>query len=176
MPPHMRVSPRILSCLAAVPIALALGGCTETLDIENAERTIGEDYAGKVQGAEVRSVDCPDDVSADIGTTATCTMTLANDVRLEVALNVTGEDGRVSWETVSGTLPGPLVERQVQDALERSVGKRPDAVSCPARVAMKVGSKTRCTLTAGDKAYGLTVTMTDNTGAFDIDVDEQPLT
>jgi len=170
----MRTVIRALPAVAA--LALALAGCSKTLDVSEAEKTIATDYARQIPGADVRSVSCPDDVSADVGTKATCTMVLARDVRLKVALEVTGDDGKVRWTTVSGTLPGALVEEKAKDALEGRVGRRPDVVDCPARVNLKVGSTTRCTLTSGDQSYGATVTITDDSGGFDINVDEQPLT
>lgn len=169
-------SARLLSALAPIVLVPALAGCAKTLDVDKAEKTIGADYARQIAGADVRSVTCPDDVSADIGTKATCTMVLARDVRLTVALEVTGEDGKLRWTTVSGTLPGTLLEQRAKDALEARVGRRPDSVDCPARVNLKVGSTTRCTLTSGDQSFGATVTITDDDGGFDIDVDEQPLT
>ncbi len=177
MPPHMRLSTRVLSCLTMVPVALAIGGCGNTLDVDKAEKTIGEDFPTKVQGnPDVRGVACPDDISADVGTKATCTMTLADDVRMEVALEVTGDNGRVRWEVVGGTLPGRVIEQQTIASLEKQFGKRPDGVKCPARVQLKRGSTTRCTLTDGEKAYGVTITMKNDQGGFDIEVDKQPMT
>ena len=162
---------RLLPLLLALP---ALAGCSETLNVDNAEKEIASGYAAQVPSADVRSVTCPDDISADVGTRARCALTLARDVRLDVDVRVTGDDGKIRWETVGGTLPGDRVERKGAAALAARTGRTPDAIACPARVDMKIGSTTRCELTAGDETYGATVTIKDASGAFDIEVDEQP--
>lgn len=162
---------RLLLLLLALP---ALAGCAETVDADNAEREIASGYVELVPTADVRSVDCPDDISAENGTKARCTLTLARDVRLDVDVRVTGEDGNIRWETVGGTLPGDLVEQRGAEALAARTGQAPDAIACPERVDMELGSRTRCELTADERTYGVTITITDAAGGFDIEVDERP--
>lgn len=78
---------RLLPLLLALP---ALAGCADGLDVDEAEREIASDHAEQV----VRS-----------------------DARLEVAVRVTGDDGKIRWETVGGTYPGTLIARKGADAL-----------------------------------------------------------
>jgi hypothetical protein len=70
------------------------------------------------------------------------------------------------------------VAKAAQDALERTLGTRPD-ISCPHDLAGKVGATTRCTLTAEglDGTYGVTVTVRSiehGKAHFDVKVDDQP--
>ena len=160
-----------LSLLLAVPVGLAACG-ESTVDVDKAEKEIRDGYVKQVRGASVKDIECPDDIAGKKGTKVTCKMTLARDVQLDVSLEVTSEEdgGRIRWTVVSGTLPGPLVEQKAVDALEGKV----DVVSCPERVDIEVGSTTRCEVTADAQTYGATVTITDETGGFDIKVDQQP--
>lgn len=167
---------RLPAVLIALPMTFALTGCSEQLDVANAEREIAAGYARQAPGADVTAVECPEEVSADLGTEARCTITQANDIRLDVDVEVTGEDGRIRWEIVGGTAPDDLIEPTAVDVLAKQVGQRPDGVDCPDRVSLEVGATTRCTLTAGEQVYGMTITITDSDGDFDIAVDEQPTT
>jgi len=166
---------RRLLPLLTLPLVLAACGET-TVDVGKAEKEIGDGYAKQVSGAVVKEVSCPDDIDAKTGTKAKCEMTLARDVRLDVSLEVVSEEdgGRIRWTVVAGTLPGALVEEKSMEALEGQVGRAPDLVSCPERVNIEVGSTTRCKVTSDAQTYGATVTITDETGGFDIRVDQRP--
>lgn len=167
-----------LALLLLVPVGLAACSGERTVDVEKAEKQIGDGYAKQVKGALVQEVACPEDIAAENGTKAKCEMTLARDVRLDVALEVVSEedDGRIRWTVVAGTLPGTLVEEKASDALEQQAGGAPDLISCPERVDIEVGSTTRCEVTVDAQTYGATVTITDETGGFDIKVDGRPTT
>jgi hypothetical protein len=63
------------------------------------------------------------------------------------------------------------------DALEKSVGKRPDSVTCPGPVKAKAGESIRCELRAGSSRYGLTATVTsydDGNARYQVKVDQKP--
>lgn len=69
------------------------------------------------------------------------------------------------------------LEKQVSSSLEKTVGQKPDSVTCPDELKGEVGEKVRCTLTSGTTTYGLTATVTAVEGKdvkFDIKVDDQP--
>ncbi|GAB3935887.1 hypothetical protein GCM10029976_046900 [Kribbella albertanoniae] len=70
------------------------------------------------------------------------------------------------------------LETGIIDALEKSVGKRPDSVTCPGKVKAKVGESIRCELAAGTSKYGLTATITSydkesKNVKYDIKVDQK---
>lgn len=69
------------------------------------------------------------------------------------------------------------LEAQITTQLTRTVGQRPDDVTCPHPLDAKVGATTRCTLTADGAKYGVTVKATKVQGrkvAFAIKVDDKP--
>jgi hypothetical protein len=76
------------------------------------------------------------------------------------------------------TLSADDVAKSAEDALEQKIGQRPD-ITCPDDVEAKVGTETRCTLTADglDGTYGVTVkikSVEGTTANFDVQVDSQP--
>ena len=63
-------------------------------------------------------------------------------------------------------------ETQIADQLEEQVGQRPKSIECPDEMLASEGETYRCTLTAEDGTeLGLTMTMTDDEGNFEIEVD-----
>jgi hypothetical protein len=84
----------------------------------------------------------------------------------------------VSVQTGDPTVAKENLEQGVADALQKSVGKRPDSVECPGSVKAEAGQTARCVLTAGSVRYGLTATITsyDNGNAhYQVQVDNQPM-
>ncbi|MFC4855029.1 DUF4333 domain-containing protein [Actinophytocola glycyrrhizae] len=72
-----------------------------------------------------------------------------------------------------------VLEKGIADALEKSVGQRPDSVECPGSIKAAAGESVRCELSAGADRYGLTATVSsydkDNGNAdYDIEVDDEP--
>ena len=69
------------------------------------------------------------------------------------------------------------VEQEASAQLEAAVGVAPDSMTCPGDLTAETGTIMRCELTAGDVAYGVTITVTsvDNDVAnFDVVVDDVP--
>lgn len=65
------------------------------------------------------------------------------------------------------------VESEIANQLEAEVGQRPASVDCPDEIQAAEGETYRCTLTAEDgSTIGLTLTMTDDEGNFDFEVDQ----
>ncbi len=79
------------------------------------------------------------------------------------------------------SLSKATLEKGITDALEKSVGKRPDSVTCPGEVKAKVGESIRCELSSGSSKYGLTATVSSydkdaKSAGYDIKVDQKPAT
>lgn len=75
-------------------------------------------------------------------------------------------------------VPQAELEKGIADALEKTVGQRPDSVECPGDLAAKEGESVRCELTAGADRYGLTATISsiaDGRANYDVQVDEEPV-
>ncbi|MGW4484229.1 DUF4333 domain-containing protein [Amycolatopsis sp. NPDC004368] len=67
------------------------------------------------------------------------------------------------------------LERGIADALEKSVGQRPDTISCPGPIDAKVGQQMRCRLVAGTTKAGLTATINTVNGSdvrYSVKVDD----
>jgi len=76
------------------------------------------------------------------------------------------------------TISKEKLEQGITDALEKSVGKRPDSVTCPGPVKAKVGESVRCELGSGSVRYGLTATVTsyekgDDSANYSVKVDDK---
>lgn len=70
------------------------------------------------------------------------------------------------------------LERTVKDKLEKQVGQPVDRIDCPGDLAAEVGKTTRCTLTAANTRYGLSVRVTTVEGErvnYFIKVDDKPM-
>ena len=80
--------------------------------------------------------------------------------------------------SADATVSKENLETGITDALQKSVGQRPDSVDCPGSVTAKAGETTRCVLAAGSTRYGLTATITsyDNgTAHYNVQVDGKPM-
>ena len=69
------------------------------------------------------------------------------------------------------------LEKGIADALQQSVGQRPDAITCPGPINAKQGEQMRCQLAAGSTKYGLTATIKSVEGGnakYDVQVDGKP--
>ncbi len=165
----------LVSVLLVIAVSVSLAACgDETVDMGNAEDEIAQGYAQQVPAADVAEITCPDDVSAEIGTTTSCDMRLENGVELDIGVEVTGDEGRIRWRVDGGTVPGAEIERRAAELLTEEVGQAPDAIECPSRVAIGTGKVTRCALVAGTDRLGVSITMTSDDGDFDVKVDGVP--
>jgi hypothetical protein len=90
---------RVACAAAAAALALALAACGEVeIDPQKAEQKIASGYEEQVPGQTVESVDCPDEIDNEVGTTAVCEMTLTNGSRGEIDVRVLDEDGNIRWD------------------------------------------------------------------------------
>ncbi|WP_454787509.1 DUF4333 domain-containing protein [Mycolicibacterium lutetiense] len=70
------------------------------------------------------------------------------------------------------------LESRVKELLERSAGKKADAVICNGNLPAEIGAIQRCALVVGETKLGVTVTVTSVENAevkFDIQVDRKPM-
>lgn len=94
---------------------------------------------------------------------------------LIVGVALVGLSGCSASVSLGGsTLDTEEVEAEVADQLEGQVGQRPASVDCPEDMSGEQGEVHRCTLSADDgSTIGVTLTMTDDEGGFDIEVDSE---
>jgi hypothetical protein len=185
---------------------VTLTGCSASVE---AEATVSKadleqgisDALEEATGQAPDSVDCPGSVKAKVDESVRCELTAGSD-KYGLTATITSYDNskaqydvKVDEEPAStgdptgsdaptgtdeASIPKTIVEQGISDALEESVGQRPDSVECPSGLTAKVGETIRCELTAGSDRVGLTATITsyDNTNGnaqYSIKVDDQPI-
>jgi hypothetical protein len=141
------------------------------------------------------SVDCPDDLDAEVDATTRCIAADEAGNQLGVTVTVTDVDGRdvhLNFQADDELMPGSPdlegaapaegteapadagsvaaqeVERQTTDQLAQITGQRPADVDCPGDLEAEVGASMRCVVTASDGTQigaTLTVTSVDGTTA-----------
>jgi Domain of unknown function (DUF4333) len=89
---------------------------------------------------------------------------------------VAGCSSKVTMTSGSTISQGSL-EQGISDALRKKTGDKPDAVTCPESIKVRVGEDIRCELTRGGARYGVTASITakkNTTYTYTIQVDDQP--
>ncbi|MBB4685338.1 DUF4333 domain-containing protein [Amycolatopsis jiangsuensis] len=70
------------------------------------------------------------------------------------------------------------LEKGISDALEKSVGQRPDSIVCPGPIKAVQGEHMRCELLSGSTKLGLTATINSVDGSdvrYGVQVDDKPM-
>jgi outer membrane murein-binding lipoprotein Lpp len=91
----MRGTKRLL--LAAAVGALALAGCSTTVNTDDLEGQIAQELEAQA-GVRARSVECPDDVAPEAGATFECTATAEDGSTATITVTQQDDQGNLSWE------------------------------------------------------------------------------
>jgi hypothetical protein len=166
--------------LTALLLSVAVAGCGEkTLDADEVEGAIRPEYEKQTQ-LKLAKLSCDDSIKAKKGAKFSCEGTNSSDVELKIdgtIRSVKGSKAQYRWDVVDALAPGKIFAAEGQRQLEQKIGQKAKGMTCPDRVHVRQGEKVRCELTTqDDKQYGVTLTLTDDKGAFDVEVDEQPKT
>lgn len=168
------VGPCVLAvALSGTACSFSVGSNTVSKsDVESQISQKMTDAAGK----KPESVTCPGDLSAKVGATLDCQMTVKNKP-FNVNVTVTSVDGgNVKFDMVE-TVDKNQVASQISDQLEQQVGRKPESVTCPDNLKGVSGATLRCQLTDAGDTYGINVTVTGvHAGVvnFDFKVDSTP--
>lgn len=95
-----------LASALLVLLAVGVAGCGKKIDGPKLEEAIKTGIHDQVKGAEVKSMSCPTDVEAKAGGTFECKGEDKDGTQLVVAVKITDDDGKVSWEIKSAKKPG----------------------------------------------------------------------
>jgi len=152
----MRGLPLLLLAAVAVPLA----GCAREIDSAKAERSIARTVADQV-GAEVRSVECPDGLTAEKGDTFECTVTGADGS--SGTAQVTERDDRGTVSVSAPFIDVGELEQSIEEGIAKQVGDDVD-VTCPELVAGAKGDTFDCTASSGPREVTVNVTQTDAQG------------
>jgi Tfp pilus assembly protein PilP len=86
--------------VAAALSALALVGCSASIDTEDLEDQIKQGVEAQTD-VTVRSVECPDDVAPEAGSTFECTATADDGSTATITVTQKDDQGNVDWEITS---------------------------------------------------------------------------
>ena len=165
---------RCAAVAAAAGLVVALGACSGTASVPQAdvESTVRSTLADA--GAEVSPVSCPENLEARVGATMTCSLTsdgVVGTVELEVT-RVEGEDVEYDIAPLDATaVEQAAVEAAVSSQLAAQVGQAPDSVTCPGDLLAEVDEVMECELAVGPETLPVTLTVTAvEGGAVDYDI------
>jgi len=146
--------------IPAVALAVAVTGCSRTIDSDKAEKTIARLVAAKI-GAPVRSVDCPSDKTATKGRTFTCHVTGKDGSAAGVVVSETDDKGSV--RVAARLLPTGEIERSLAAKLTTQ-RHRPVGVDCQDIIIARKDVSFDCTTSAGKTKGRLRARQTDDHG------------
>jgi hypothetical protein len=159
----------------AVAAPFAVVGCGDSIDTGDIEQTVVEQFAA--QGIPLKDTTC-EDVDAEVGAPVRCTARNPQGSKLFLEGKVTAiEDGKGRFQVTAtgGEAEGTAVAAEAKAVLERGVGKKADAMTCPETVVMPTKRPVRCTITVGGGTrYGVSVTI-DGKGKMRALIDDEPM-
>jgi hypothetical protein len=142
--------------------ALILSACgKEVVDTGDAEQRISESVAAQIK-ADVKSVDCPNDVDAKKGDVFTCTVTGGDGTKGPVEVRQEDDKGNVTFRAPllhTGTAES-VIEQGLSDRDRLDV----EAVDCPDIVVARAGGKLTCKGVRAGKTYRIAVTQVNDQG------------
>src|SRR3954454_22506 len=133
--------------LAGCSASVSVGGTT-TVDrpdaVAVAQRFVSQQLPDL---PPTRSVDCPNDVEAKVGTNFECTATLTNGQKVTLSLRVDQLDGD-QVHLISN--PDLVNQALAVDVIYKNANSPPTTVDCPTDVAAKAGKTFDCKATFND--------------------------
>lgn len=153
--PRSPIVSRVGLLLAAVLALVALAGCgTETLDADTGESSI-KSVIEQQTGADVSSVDCPDDVKVEKGKSFTCEATGADGTKVTIDVEQTNDKGDISTSTQ--LLRPSFMEEFIAESIRGMTGRRA-TVDCPDLVVAKeAGTRLTCRSSSGGNKKNVAV-------------------
>lgn len=155
--------------LAGCEASVSTGG--NTLDSDDAAKTITGQYPTKADGLKLTSLECGD-ADAKVDETFDCTGKNDAGVELEITgtINQVDEDtGKVgfTWDVTKATSDGVAFANTATDTL-KAQGYAVDSMTCP-DIVIEKGNEVECDLTmANGSKQTVTLTLTDGDGGFNV--------
>lgn len=160
----------VTGVLLASVAALALGGCSTTIDAGKAEKRVKELTEQKFQ-VDVRSVDCPGGRKAHKGDVLTCRIVATDGSTATAKLTEKDDKGNVAITVIpeAARIDATRAAALIRSAVVRQVGARVKSVSCPPGRVAKAGDSFTCRVTGADGTGGdAIVNETDDTGQITV--------
>ena len=149
----------------AFAAALALAGCSQSLNMEAVKKSIADGIVTQLS-LQVALLDCPPSRPVKAGDTFECVATPKGGGRLTVKVSQKDDASNISWEVVKteGLLDLRKVEGSIVTGL-KDQAKVEATVSCGDRWrAAKAGDTFECEATAQGQAVPIVVSVADNDG------------
>jgi hypothetical protein len=151
----MRTIPLVL--LAAI----ALAGCAKEIDSKKAEKFIA-DKVSEQAGAKVKSVSCPNGLTAKKGETFECTVTGEDGTSGKATITEKDDQGNVSVDA-------PFIHRdELEQSLSSGISEQSGGVDvqvvCPDIIVVQKGQEFDCEASTDKDKVTVAVTQTDDNG------------
>ena len=167
---------------AAAGLMASAGACS--CSIGSSSHAVGKnDVASQITqkltdaaGNKPDSVDCPNDLPANVGAQLNCSMKVKG-ATYNVNVTVTSVNGTDVKFDMAETVDKNQVASAINDNVTQQVGTKPESVTCPDNLKGVQGATLRCELTDSGQKYGISVTVTNVDAGdvnFDFKVDDHP--
>ena len=155
-----------LMLIAILGMALALAGCSVTLDMDAIGKSVTTGIASQL-GLDIASVDCPKETrQAKAGDVFECTATPKEGGKLTIKVTQKDDKGNIDWELSKAE--GILNLQATEAAIVKGIKEQTQAdatVSCGGKwKAAKAGDTFDCQATEGANKVPVTVTVKDDAG------------
>ncbi|BAW96479.1 lipoprotein, putative [[Synechococcus] sp. NIES-970] len=145
----------IVSITASAFTAIALTGCTLTLDAEKLETEISQGLTDQT-GLVATDITCPEDQAIEAGNVFACEATLEGGQTLPIQVTQNDDEGNVNWNAdeglnnLRGLISAEALETQIAQGIVEQLGIE-TTIDCggPYRVLL-TGESFECTATAND--------------------------
>lgn len=145
--------------------ALALAGCSTTIDGKKGEKQI-KALIEKRSDAQVKSVSCPSGMKPKKGDTFTCKVTAQDGSKGDVLVTEVDDKGKVSYQ------PQVLNPSELRQGVANVVASKAKVqgvtAKCPDLVPRKKGTRVKCDATDGKNTITVTVVQTNDAGAYTV--------
>ena len=156
---------RLIAPAALAVAALALAGCSSSIDVADLETKVQDGLAEQVGGTW--TVECPDSMEVQAGLTTNCAATSDTGETIQVDITQDDDQGNVTWEVPSTGLDVDKLESTIAADISAQVGGE-WTVECPDDIPQEAGLTANCNASSADgQSVMINITQTDDQGNVD---------
>jgi hypothetical protein len=159
--------PRLLAVSAAIGLALVgVAGCSGSVPKDQLATTINEQLVQQGVQPDGGTVNCPEDLAAEVGKSVRCSITTGGqpvDVVAKVT-SVEGSTARYDITTEARPVLKSVLEAEVGKQVGQQAGTAIDKTECTGDLPPQVGQSVTCTVSAGAESLDLKVAVTSVDG------------
>ena len=169
---HAKFPLTLLVSVGALALVAGCSGSDPAVEMSAEQIDVPTQVAGQLDGVgipvDVGSLDCPDGLATQAGSTVTCEFTSEGQpVGLVVTVDqVDGSSVTTSLATEARPVPKVTLEGQIQPIIEAQLGSALSAVVCDGDLDATVDATANCTLASSDSTRDVTATVTGVEGGL----------